>query len=223
MSIRVLCFHHLVFWDNYKKEFPGLCTSYHTFWAIILIGKLLGYKFITDDDLDSAKGGKNLLVVFDDEFSSVSEKLIKSLNTFGLKVFISVTGANIKLPDRKSDLPLVDAKKFHSLKQRLFLINHTYSHADLKTLKDSEIYNEILLNREIYASNGLVLSDKIFCLPFGRYNSKVMHVVKDLNYKYLFTADEGIYRSPDFLIKRINIGDQSFHYAIYKALFKNYI
>ncbi|RQD75392.1 MAG: polysaccharide deacetylase family protein [Candidatus Syntrophonatronum acetioxidans] len=148
---------------------------------------------------------KNLIsltfdVVWSDEYT---KDLLKILERYRLKTTFFVTGKWIeKYPELTEEI----------LKQGHEIGNHTYSHANLKSLSEEEIREEIervdklLLEKFDYKS-------EFFRPPFGEYDDKVVDVAQNMGYyTVLWSIETGDWLSPgvdkiiDKVVKRAHRG-----------------
>jgi hypothetical protein len=108
--------------------------------------------------------------------------------------------------DNSFDLPNVPAKERYCtwdeiielISEYKFMIGwHTWSHPDLTTLSDEEIRKEITPPFPM----------QTFAYPYGRYNDRVIQLVKEAGYKYAFSVTQGSQ----------NESDPDYNYKIYRS------
>lgn len=69
--------------------------------------------------------------------------------------------------------------------------SHGIRHLNLKTASLPKIIEEIKDSKTMF--EGLLNSSVItFCIPYGRYDSRVLQILEESRYRYARTTDEGI-------------------------------
>ncbi len=97
--------------------------------------------------------------------------------------------------------------------------SHTASHRILTTLKDDEIWDELIRSRQKLIDERVADPSFIpFCYPNGNYNEKIVRMVKEAGYSLAVTTEKGWNRfdADPFTLKRIGIHqDMTFTEAMF--------
>lgn len=115
-----------------------------------------------------------ILFTFDDgPHLKNTPHLLDSLSEFGIKAIFFVVGQNLQKND------YIDiVRRAHNAGHTIG--NHTYTHADLTKLSESEIRSEIGKTHELIKE---FLGDvKLFRPPYGAHNSIVDNIMTDFGY-----------------------------------------
>ena len=128
--------------------------------------------------------GNKILLTFDDGPNiDTTERILDTLNLFGIKAIFFCVGNNIKNNPSLVDLILSDGHEIG---------NHTYNHKKIDQLRKGKIYEEInsvcsiLKDKHRYCP-------KYFRPPFGRFNFLTSRILKEMGLRNvmwsLFTFD----------------------------------
>jgi peptidoglycan/xylan/chitin deacetylase (PgdA/CDA1 family) len=119
---------------------------------------------------------KYVWLTFDDgPHPTNTEKILKTLSTYGIKATFFVVGENVSRWKRI-------VKLVHEEGHRIG--NHSYSHPHLTKLSAQTIRDEIRRTDHLIAPYGT--NDKIFRPPYGDYNATVGRIVRELGYRLVF-------------------------------------
>ena len=148
-----------------------------------------GYQTLLMEELEKPLPDKAVLITFDDGFISVYRRAVPIMRKYGIK-------GNILLPTKyieENDPRFMSWEQLRELcdKKEFSIAAHTHSHADIRTLDD------LRMNQEIKQSNDLIekrlsIRTKSFCMPFGKYDkSSVKRLREAGGYKFIFASYYG--------------------------------
>ena len=169
-----------------------------------------------------------VILTFDDGFSSVYEEVFPFLESFGIKGIVFVVAGYL---GRKSkwDILLGGFKNMHLNKYQVknlsdngwVIGSHSLTHRPLIFLDKKEIYDEVKHSKEIL-EDIIGREVSLFSYPYGRYNKMVIDVLQEVGYKYAFLSSRGnngerykIGRIPIYLI------DYNLNYKLQFAFFED--
>ncbi len=167
-----------------------------------------GYKTLLFEDLDKPLKSKSVLVTFDDGFKTVYNRAVPVMRKYGIK-------GNVFLPTKyveEGDEHFMTWDMLKELcgKNEFSVAAHTHTHKDIRTLdraamaKETEQNNSLIYDRLGIKAEG-------FCMPYGKYDSKSIKLLKELGkYKYIYTSLFGSVSSKnltDRLLPRIGISN----------------
>lgn len=185
-SVPILMYHSIS--DNPKNL---LCLSPAHFAQQMQHLKDAGYHTITFGDLDDWAAGKPIpvkpvLITFDDGYRDNYTNAFPVLKRLGLKAAIFMTTGFF---DARMNLTADMAKEMKA-SGLIEFGSHTVSHADLTTLPDDRLRNEIFQSKSELESKlgGPVAA---FCYPSGRFNEKTVQYVKKAGYRFAVTTRPG--------------------------------
>ncbi len=219
-NIFILCYHSIsndgwafaVSLQNFKKQINYLKDK---------------YQFITLSDLlDYINGKKNIdkpsvVLTFDDGYKDVLQT-VSFLKNKKIKPTMFLL-SDIKHANRKelaTNRAFLNKGELKSLiKNGWELGSHTATHANMNTLNNKEIIDEIINSKKTLEKE-LNISIQYLAYPKGKYNEKILSAVKKAKYKMALTMDDGniqkginIYRIP-----RIGV-DGTHSFSEFKNLF----
>ena len=120
-------------------------------------------------------------LTFDDgPHPEFTDQILDVLKAFGIRGTFFVLGINVQ----RSGTAILErmGAEGHSIG------NHSYSHADLTTLAENEVRDEIRSAESLFG--GLPNAERIFRPPYGASNPTVDRVARELNYrKVLWNVD----------------------------------
>lgn len=96
--------------------------------------------------------------------------------------------------------------------------SHTLSHVNLSTITDEQLINELKESKK-EVENITKKECKAFAYPYGKFDEKIVTLVKEVGYKNATVVKRGLFEENDdiFTIKRIGIlGTESFFDFILK-------
>lgn len=194
VRIPILMYHHIGIPDP-KDSMPDLFVSPTDFESQLKYFKDQGYETITMQlAYDSLVSGmplppKPIIFTFDDGYKDNFTNAVPILQKYGdIGTFAIAT----ELLGRPGYGVWGDVLGAHN--QGMEIVSHTENHLDLA----SQVYSEADLRREIFGSKK-ILEDKLgvsvnfFVYPYGKYNDKVMALVKEAGYKIGLTTAFGFY------------------------------
>ncbi|KAG2182160.1 hypothetical protein INT43_007087, partial [Umbelopsis isabellina] len=117
-------------------------------------------------------------LTFDDGPYKYTEELVDILNEKGVKATFFVNGNNNWNIDTDADAQNAIKKAYESGHQ---IASHTWDHADLDTLSESEIQEE-MLRLEAALMNVIGVKPAFMRPPYGNSNETTTKVLNDLNY-----------------------------------------
>jgi peptidoglycan/xylan/chitin deacetylase (PgdA/CDA1 family) len=223
MKIRVLTFHNICSKKNELRKFRSITTSYYKFIFIILVLRLIRYKFYLFNEIPDKQKGKAIVLNFDDGYHSVYTRAFPFLSRLNIKAHVCITGESLFNPIRENKLPLMNIQNVATLyNQGWNFINHTMNHTALINTMDFVLENEIITPVTGFNKNNIKLDKDFFCLPEGKYDEESQRFLQKTGYKYILSTSEGIWDSSIYktIVPRISISSQSLLYALYKILFK---
>ncbi len=227
-SLRVLMFHNISDYDNFKKQINLIKDT----WKIINPSDF--YNMV---DGKKRIDGRYLLLTFDDGFKSnliIANKVLKKFNLSAIffvplkfiltknrleKLNFIKKNLKIKSIDKKMDS--LNSKDLRKLKKLNFTIGaHTYSHINLK-----DISNKKKIEYEVIGSaNKLekILNSKIinFSFTFGRLKDISINslLLSKKRFKYVFTGIRGENLDNQKIIFRDNVVPTDKVYDLYAYL-----
>jgi GT2 family glycosyltransferase/peptidoglycan/xylan/chitin deacetylase (PgdA/CDA1 family) len=140
---------------------------------------------------------KPVLVSFDDAYADIAEYALPVLRTFGFRALVFVVTGRIggtndwdEAPDFGAQRLLTDDEIRRWADHGTEFGAHSRSHANLTTLPEEELENEIAGSRDDLAD---LLGTRVtsFAYPYGRYDDVVRRHVASA-FDVAFTADKGL-------------------------------
>jgi peptidoglycan/xylan/chitin deacetylase (PgdA/CDA1 family) len=178
--------------SNFEKQMNYLSTHHY---------KTIALADLFNPKSPSNSAQKNIVITFDDGYKDVVSEAYPILRKYGFTATI---------------FPIVDLvdKTWYMTWNDLWLLqnagweigSHTMSHLDLPSLSDNEAEFQIESSKKILESK-MRRSINSFCYPSGRFNEKILQLVKDAGYTRAVTTIYGnINQSDEELeLKRIRI------------------
>lgn len=227
-SLRVLMFHDIYDLDKFNKQ-------------ILFLKK--HWKFITPNEfykiLNKKKkiNGRYLLLTFDDGFKSnlyVAQNILKKYNIkaiFFIPLKFLLTTSMIKkkkfirnnlminsVHKNMNNMNLTDVKKIISLKHKIGA--HTYSHINLKNIKNKKIINFEIIDSANKLQKLLKIKIINFAFNFGRLKhiSPQMLTLSKKRFNFLYTGIRGNNLNNRQLIFRDNIHPTDNEFDLYTYL-----
>ena len=137
------------------------------------------------------KSYKNLVVTTSWDDGSVSDiKLSNLLEKYSLKATFYITKSYRYLERPLNSKEIIELSKKHEIGA------HTLTHPDLDKIGIKNARDEILGSKE-YLENILGRDVKMFCYPQGKYNDKIIRIVKKAGFVGARTCDHGDFGMPN--------------------------
>lgn len=180
-----------------------------------------GYRAIAIDTLiDWLEGGSDLsdrdiLITFDDGFRGVYDHALPLLEDLGWPFTVFLVSDLIgkqdiwtraENPDGNT-YPLLNEDEIRDMQRRgVSFHSHTRSHADLPTLNDAQLADQLSGSRE--ALTALLGKEvRYIAYPFGHLDDRVEHAAREAGYRAAFSTQPGFNRrdANRFRIRRIDV------------------
>ena len=209
-EIVVLMYHSI---DNINWEFAISPSTLEKQIKYLFDNK---YKFLSSSDIYEIISGvteaprKGVLITFDDGYEDFIINAVPILNKYGARAIIfphtdrlsNNLGNNIRL------LSTVQISQLS--KAGIEIGNHSHSHFDSKSLSNEEIEKELQKSEDIIediAGNRPL----IFAYPGGKFDQRIINILKDRGYKIAFTIDRGLISKGDdsMRVKRFGISKKT--------------
>ncbi|MDA9137544.1 polysaccharide deacetylase family protein, partial [Pelagibacterales bacterium] len=82
--------------------------------------------------------------------------------------------------------------------------SHSLNHTNLTKISNNDVIIEIENSKKTLEDMfGVKINN--FCYPFGKFNKFTTNVVEERGYLRAFTTNRGLYKTPNFEIKRVPI------------------
>jgi peptidoglycan/xylan/chitin deacetylase (PgdA/CDA1 family) len=179
-----------------------LTVSVSDFEGQIKYFKSLGYESVSLQQVYTAltQGtklvSKPIVFTFDDGYKDAFDNAVPILLKYGYTGSFAIATELLGRPTYAVWDDVIAAHKAH-----MEIVSHTENHLDLR----NPVYSESDLHREIFDSKN-ILEAKLgvpvdfFVYPYGRYDEKVLDLVKQAGYKMAFTTAYGTELSYDRLL-----------------------
>lgn len=194
----ILCYHSVgntgwrfsVPLDSFKEQIEYLVNNFN----ILRLS----------DIEDQSKYGA--VISFDDGYKDVYKNALPILEKHNIKAAMFVLG-NLDKANRAeldNNLELLDLNEIRKLHDKGWEIGcHSATHADLGKLSEDELREEIIESKKMLESK-LKFRIRNFAYPKGKYNKKIIKIVKEAGYSAAFTVDGGFINFKDkMLLTRI--------------------
>lgn len=167
-----------------------------------------GYTSLLFEDLENPLPDKAVLVTFDDGFRSVYLNAVPIMQKYGIK-------GNVFLPTKYIEENHEHFMTWDMLNElctdgNFSVAAHTHHHVDIRSLSKEDMRNEILEGNRLIQQN-LKISTKSFCMPYGKYDSRSIKLLKDsCPYAYIYACYYGHISEKhltDRLLPRIGISN----------------
>ena len=194
VSVPILMYHHVGPLLNTDAVASDLTVSIADFESQIQYFKEKGYASVSLAQVYSAVAfqiplpPKPVVFTFDDGYQDVFENAIPILEKYGFTGTFAIATELLGRPSYAVWDEVLEAQK-----SGMEIVSHTENHLDLT----SDKYSDKDLNREIFGSKQ-VLEEKLgtsidfFVYPYGKYNDKVVGLVKAAGYKLALTTAFGL-------------------------------
>ena len=180
-----------------------------------------GWRAVTMDDFFAWLGGtvqlpeQSFLLTFDDGFLGVHEHASPVLEPLGWPATVFLVSQLIGRRDTWCEArnpsgvtyPLMDASHIRELRGQGFRFHsHTRNHADLPTLDDRQLHDQLAGAREDLQA---LLGETVDYLayPYGHYDERVLHVAQAVGYRAAFSVQPGFNRRnvDHFRLRRLDV------------------
>ncbi len=158
---------------------------------------------------------QSFLLTFDDGFLGVHEHALPVLTTLRWPATVFLVSQLIGQRDAWCEAhnpsgvtyPLMDISHIRELRARGFSFHsHTRSHADLPTLDDGALYDQLAGAR---ADLQTLLGEAVDYLayPYGHYDDRVLRVAREVGYRAAFSVQPGFNRRDidHFRLRRLDV------------------
>jgi len=217
--IPVLMYHRVG--DAHNDWERKYCVSSARFSAHMHTLAHTGWQAVTIDDFFSWLDGKielpeqSFLLTFDDGFLGVYEYAAPVLTALGWPATVFLVSQLIGQRDAWCEAhnpsgvtyPLMDASQIRELRECGFSFHsHTRSHADLLTLDDNALHDQLAGARDDLQTVLGVAVDYL-AYPYGRYDDRVLLAAQAAGYCAAFSVQPGFNR-PDidrFRLRRLDV------------------
>lgn len=167
-----------------------------------------GYRSLLFSQIEDAEGSKNVVVSFDDGFSSVYDRAYPIMERYGIKGNVYLATGLIGSDGRYLTWDKVRALQGSGHWE---FAAHTHNHVDIRTLTPAEAGREIELSAEAF-SRELGTVPKAFCMPYGTYSGKSAKMMRKLGgYRYMLGSYYGTFdprRASRGVLPRIGIRNE---------------
>lgn len=193
VKVPILVYHYVEYVKDQRDVIrKSLSTQPHILEAQIKTLKDNGYTFITFERLDKYLEGevplpkKAVILTFDDGYEDFYTDVLPILKKY--KVFATqylITGFI-----GKSNY-MTDAQVKEVIKSGYVEVGaHSVHHYNLKSLTDSQAYEEIL-NSKTELEKKYQIKISTFAYPYGHYNEATPHLVKKAGFSTAVTVEDG--------------------------------
>lgn len=180
-----------------------------------------GWRAVSIDDFFAWMDGhtelpeQSFLLTFDDGFLGVHEHAAPVLTSLGWPAAVFLVSQLVGQRDTWCEAhnpsgvtyPLMDASHIHALRGQGFSFHsHTCNHADLPTLDDVALADQLTGAREDLQA---LLGEDVpyLAYPYGHYDDRVLHAAKAAGYRAAFSVQPGFNRRDvdRFRLRRLDV------------------
>ncbi len=156
---------------------------------------------------------KSLAITFDDGFEDNYTNAFRVLQKYNFRATIYLV-PNMERNNWEGNKPLLKNKQILEMQESGLIEfgSHTLSHANLLTIDNSLLANELKKSKDEIEQITLKKCEA-FAYPYGKFDDNTIDEVKNAGYTTAVTVKRGFYEIADdkFTIKRIGIlGNESF-------------
>lgn len=215
----VLMYHRVG--DAHNERERKYCISPQRFAKHMQILARAGWQAVTIDDFFDWLDGsvelpeQSFLLTFDDGFLGVHEYAAPVLTALGWPATVFLVSQLIGQRDAWGEArnpsgatyPLMDASHIRELRARGFSFHsHTRSHADLLTLNDSALHDQLAGARDDLQTLLGVAVDYL-AYPYGRYDDRILRAAQAAGYRAAFSVQAGFNRRDidRFRLRRLDV------------------
>lgn len=217
--IPVLMYHRVG--DAHNDWERKYCVGPQRFAEHMHILASAGWQAVTINDFFAWLDGnvelpeQSFLLTFDDGFLGVHEHTAPVLTALGWPATVFLVSQLIGQRDAWCEIhnpsgityPLMDASHIRELCTRGFSFHsHTRSHADLLTLDDSALHDQLAGSRDDLQTLLGVEVDYL-AYPYGRYDDRVLRAAQAVGYRAAFSVQPGFNRRDinRFRLRRLDV------------------
>lgn len=219
IRVPVLMYHRVG--DAHNEWERKYCVSPQRFAEHMQILARAGWQAVTIDNFFAWLDGsvelpeQSFLLTFDDGYLGVYEHAAPVLTALGWPATVFLVSQLIGQRDAWCEThnpsgatyPLMDASHIRELRARGFSFHsHTRSHADLLTLDDSALHDQLALARDDLQT---LLGEAVDYLayPYGRYDDRVLYAAQAAGYRAAFSVQSGFNRRDidRFRLRRLDV------------------
>ena len=219
VRIPVLMYHRVG--DAHNGWESKYCVSPQRFAEHMQILARTGWQAVTIDNFFAWLGGtvelpeQAFLLTFDDGFLGVYEHAAPVLTALGWPATVFLVSQLIGQRDTWCEVhnpssatyPLMEASHIHELRALGFSFHsHTRSHADLLTLDDSVLHDQLAGARDDLQTLLGVAVDYL-AYPYGRFDDRVLRAAQAAGYRAAFSVQPGFNRRDidRFRLRRLDV------------------
>jgi peptidoglycan/xylan/chitin deacetylase (PgdA/CDA1 family) len=184
------------------------------------------YSFISLQDLEKSIKNKEIpkksvVVTIDDGYKDTLEvaDFLKK-ESIPTTLFVLSNRKNINRKEVATQKELITKNEIVSLIKKGWTIgSHSATHANLKTLSQKELHEEIINSKEML-ENEFSIPISYFAFPRGQYSADVLKVIKKAGYSAAVTMDDGFISVSSNLLTLPRVGVNRTHtISEFKTLF----
>lgn len=207
LKIIILCYHSISYDDwffsvspsEFKKQMKFMLSQYQPIRLIDIENYLNGRKEIVKS---------SFAVTFDDGYSDIL-RVDPYLKTLQIKptVFVVANSNKIQRSEVNTERKLLSVEEIKKLIKSGWDIGcHSMTHPNFHKINENEMHSEILKAKN-QLEKTLNLSIESFCYPKGRYNQKILNLVKDSGYKLAVSMNDGKIdeKTNRFILPRVGV------------------
>ncbi|RFC35554.1 MAG: Polysaccharide deacetylase [Candidatus Nitrotoga sp. SPKER] len=217
--IPVLMYHRVG--DAHNEWERKYCVSPKRFAEHMQILARAGWQAVTIEDFFTWLDGsielpeQSFLLTFDDGFLGVHDHAAPVLTALGWPATVFLVSQLIGQRDAWCEThnpsgatyPLMDASHICHLRTRGFSFHsHTQSHADLPTLDDSALHDQLVGARDdLQTMFGVAVN--YLAYPYGHYDDRVLRATQAAGYRAAFSVQPGFNRRDidRFRLRRLDV------------------
>lgn len=191
-----------------KNEFKGQIN--------ILLEK--GHNFKNMEDIYNGNyNNKSIVITFDDGYKDNLTNALPILEKYNIPATIYIATSFIGKKEHGLEMLNSENIKFLSNHPLIEIGSHTHSHTDLSKMNDTQIHKDIIEAKNILEN---MTGKEIlhFSYPRGRYNQKVLQIIKEqTNIKTATTVKPGfvnIYNNNFLELNRMSIDKGKYNFII---------
>ena len=210
VHVPILMYHHVG--PVLDQKMADLYVSTSDFETQVLYFKNLGYQAVTLKQVYDELNGKSqlpkkpIVFTFDDGYKDVFTNAIPILEKYKFVGSFAIATELLGRPSYAVWGDILSAQR-----SGMEIVSHTENHLDLTY----HLYSDADLHREIFGSKK-ILEEKLgtrvefFVYPYGKYNARVIGLLKEAGYKMALTTEYGqeVQSSSLFATPRVRVHGQ---------------